>query len=119
MASALEVRAHHVAVAMQLKAMLYCMCEISRSELNNLADLTKVPQRAKVSNYFEQLIGNLISIGRELKNILKSFMDSARYLEAANRLATCSNCGAPKMPHYACGACGAYAGRQARPIAEG
>jgi large subunit ribosomal protein L32 len=31
--------------------------------------------------------------------------------------ATCTNCSAPKMAHYACGSCGAYAGRQARPIA--
>jgi large subunit ribosomal protein L32 len=30
----------------------------------------------------------------------------------------CSNCGAPKMSHYACGSCGAYAGRQARPRIE-
>jgi hypothetical protein len=59
-ASALEVRAHHVAVAMQLKAMLDCMCEISRSELNNLPDLVKVPQEANISNYFEQLISIFI-----------------------------------------------------------
>lgn len=29
----------------------------------------------------------------------------------------CAACGAPKMPHYACGQCGVYAGRQARPVA--
>lgn len=32
--------------------------------------------------------------------------------------ASCSHCGSPKLPHYACPACGAYNGRQARPIAE-
>jgi large subunit ribosomal protein L32 len=37
----------------------------------------------------------------------------------ARPVVSCKNCGAPKMPHYACGSCGAYAGRQARPVAEG
>lgn len=29
----------------------------------------------------------------------------------------CPACGEPKMPHYACGSCGAYKNRQARPLA--
>lgn len=36
---------------------------------------------------------------------------------SAKSFVACPNCQAPKMPHYACGACGAYAGRQARPVA--
>lgn len=32
--------------------------------------------------------------------------------------ATCSHCGEPKKPHYACGSCGTYAGRQVRPVVE-
>jgi large subunit ribosomal protein L32 len=30
----------------------------------------------------------------------------------------CAHCGEPKMPHYACGSCGAYKDRQARPVVE-
>ncbi|HEY1098293.1 MAG TPA: 50S ribosomal protein L32 [Myxococcota bacterium] len=37
---------------------------------------------------------------------------------SAKGFATCTNCSAPKMPHFACGSCGAYAGRQARPVAQ-
>lgn len=29
----------------------------------------------------------------------------------------CPSCGEPKMPHFACGSCGTYKNRQARPIA--
>jgi large subunit ribosomal protein L32 len=54
------------------------------------------------------------------KSRAKSRMQRAANMKyTAKPVATCSNCGAPKMPHYACGACGAYAGRQARPVAEG
>jgi large subunit ribosomal protein L32 len=31
---------------------------------------------------------------------------------------SCKNCSEPKMPHYACGSCGAYKDRQARPVTE-
>lgn len=31
---------------------------------------------------------------------------------------SCKNCSEPKMPHYACGSCGGYKDRQARPVTE-
>jgi large subunit ribosomal protein L32 len=31
---------------------------------------------------------------------------------------TCSNCGAPKLPHRVCPACGQYAGREVVEVAE-
>lgn len=37
---------------------------------------------------------------------------------APKAFVVCGHCQAPKMSHYACGQCGAYAGRQARPVAE-
>ena len=37
---------------------------------------------------------------------------------SAKSYVTCSHCQSPKMPHYACPACGVYNGRQARPIKE-
>jgi large subunit ribosomal protein L32 len=30
----------------------------------------------------------------------------------------CANCGEPKLPHFACGACGVYKGRQVREVVE-
>lgn len=30
----------------------------------------------------------------------------------------CPKCSEPKMPHFACGSCGAYKDRQARPVVE-
>ena len=32
--------------------------------------------------------------------------------------AQCSQCGEPKVPHFACGVCGSYAGRQVREVVE-
>jgi len=52
------------------------------------------------------------------KSRAKSRMQRAANMKYAGTAhSSCKNCGAPKLPHYACGACGAYAGRQARPIA--
>lgn len=31
---------------------------------------------------------------------------------------SCRHCGEPKMPHYACGSCGAYNDRQVREVVE-
>jgi large subunit ribosomal protein L32 len=36
----------------------------------------------------------------------------------AKGFSSCSNCQEPKMPHRACGACGYYAGRPVRPVAQ-
>lgn len=33
--------------------------------------------------------------------------------------ARCAHCGEPKLPHFACGSCGVYQGRQVRPVVEG
>ena len=62
-----------MAVAMQLKAMLDCMCEISKSELNNLPDFVKVPQEANISNYSEQLISIFIDKA-PIKDYFKVFL---------------------------------------------
>lgn len=35
----------------------------------------------------------------------------------AKTWSACPKCAEPKMPHYACGSCGAYQDRQARPLA--
>jgi large subunit ribosomal protein L32 len=52
------------------------------------------------------------------KSRTKSRMQRAANMKYSAKVAArCTNCSAPKMPHYACGACGAYAGRQARPVA--
>ena len=40
-----------------------------------------------------------------------------KYTPIAN--ATCPVCSEPKKPHFACGSCGAYKDRQARPVVEG
>ncbi len=34
------------------------------------------------------------------------------------RFTSCKHCGEPKRPHYACGSCGAYNGRQVRERVE-
>ncbi len=39
-----------------------------------------------------------------------------KYTAAAH--STCSNCGAPKLSHYACGSCGHYDGRAVREVVE-
>lgn len=31
----------------------------------------------------------------------------------------CPHCGEPKLPHFACGSCGVYQGRQVREVVEG
>lgn len=31
----------------------------------------------------------------------------------------CAHCGEPKAPHFACGSCGVYRGRQVREVVEG
>jgi large subunit ribosomal protein L32 len=32
--------------------------------------------------------------------------------------ARCDHCGEPKLPHFTCGTCGVYQGRQVRAVAE-
>jgi large subunit ribosomal protein L32 len=59
-----------------------------------------------------------VPYGRKSRS--KSRMQRAANMKySARQHVSCHNCGAPKLSHYACGSCGAYGGRQARPIAEG
>jgi len=34
------------------------------------------------------------------------------------QVGACAHCGEPKLPHHACGSCGAYHGRQVREVVE-
>ena len=53
------------------------------------------------------------------KSRAKSRMQRAANMKYAPKVhVVCGHCQAPKMPHYACGSCGAYAGRQARPVSD-
>ncbi len=53
------------------------------------------------------------------KSRAKSRMQRAANMKYAPKaFVLCGDCKAPKLPHYACGQCGSYAGRQARPLAE-
>jgi large subunit ribosomal protein L32 len=48
----------------------------------------------------------------------------SRHRRAANMRYTpasparCAHCGEPKVPHFACGQCGVYQGRQVRQVIE-
>jgi large subunit ribosomal protein L32 len=58
-----------------------------------------------------------VPYGRKSRS--KSRMRRAANMKySAKSFVPCAHCQAPKMPHYACGSCGAYAGRQARPVAS-
>lgn len=35
-----------------------------------------------------------------------------------NNPTRCAHCGEPKIPHFACGSCGVYQGRQVREVVE-
>jgi large subunit ribosomal protein L32 len=37
---------------------------------------------------------------------------------SAKNPSKCSHCGEPKVPHFACGSCGVYQGRQVREVVE-
>lgn len=59
-----------------------------------------------------------VPYGRKSRS--KSRMQRAANMKyTAKQHATCSNCGEPKLPHFACGSCGAYKDRQARVVVEG
>jgi large subunit ribosomal protein L32 len=58
-----------------------------------------------------------VPYGRKSK--AKSRMQRAANMKyTAKAHVGCSHCGAPKMPHFACGQCGTYANRQVRVVVE-
>ncbi|MCP4500149.1 MAG: 50S ribosomal protein L32 [Deltaproteobacteria bacterium] len=53
------------------------------------------------------------------KSKSKSRMQRAANMKYTTAGSTnCAGCGEPKMPHFACGACGVYNGRQVREVVE-
>jgi len=53
------------------------------------------------------------------KSKSKSRMQRASNMKYTAKHGTnCASCGEPKLPHFACGACGVYKGRQVREVVE-
>jgi len=54
------------------------------------------------------------------KSKSKSRMQRAANMRySASHPSRCAHCGEPKIPHFACGSCGVYQGRQVREVIEG
>ena len=43
---------------------------------------------------------------------------AANMKDTVKTYVACGLCNEPKMPHFACGSCGGYKDRQARPVVE-